>query len=69
MSRVETRTSTRTRHEYLVPLGAARSDYYRAALMADQALEAAGREHHADDAFRVTADDDHIIIYWEEEAE
>lgn len=68
MSRVMTGKTTTIRHEYKIPLPAYRKDIYEALSWADRDMEAAGKDHTYDDASTITADDEHIIVYWEEQA-
>ena len=68
MSRVEIGTTTTIRHEYRIPMPAYRKDVFEALSWADRDMVAAGKDYTYDDASTVIADDEHIIIYWEEEA-
>lgn len=66
MSRVETRTTTTVRHEYLIEKPGYRKDIYEACSWAERDLKAAGRDTTYDDAFMIESNDEHIIVYWEE---
>lgn len=68
MSAVEQRTVTTIRHEYILRLPACWADVKEAMAFAARDREAKGLTNSYDDVIKVTADDDHIITYWEEEA-
>ncbi|RAX50874.1 hypothetical protein DQ353_00280 [Arthrobacter sp. AQ5-05] len=66
MSRVEMKTVTTVRHEYRIEMPAYRKDIYEALQWADRDMKEVGVDNTFDDASIVTANDDHIIVYWEE---
>lgn len=66
MSAVDQRTITTIRHEYVVPLPACWADVKEAMAFAVRDREAKGLSTDYDDIIRVTADEEHIITYWEE---
>lgn len=66
MSNVFKRQIRTYRNEYCVPLPAARADVLKAQSMASRDIEDSGANPAMDDAYRITADDENLIIYWEE---
>lgn len=67
MSLVERRTKETIRHEYLIPNGAPWSELGKAYAMAKRDIEDAGKDPSYDDAAFISSDDEHTIIYWEEQ--
>lgn len=68
MSAVEKRTTTTIRHEYIVPKPANWAEMGKAAAMAKRDMQAAGKDPQYDDAAWFDADDEHVILYWDEVA-
>lgn len=61
------RTTTTTRHEYVMPDPVNHAEFNKAMSLAEQELLATGRSIF-DDTFHVTHNDDEVIIYWEAQA-
>lgn len=66
MSAVEQRTVTTVRHEYILPTPACWADVKEAMAFAARDRETKGLRVDYDDIIQVTADDEHIVVYWEE---
>jgi hypothetical protein len=60
------RTSSTTRHEYVVPDPVNATEFTKALSAAYQAYQSATGRNVADDSVWVTRADEEIIIYWEE---
>ena len=67
MSAVEIRTVITKRHEYAVGTPAVWADVREAMAFAKRDKEAAGLDTSYDDSIMVTADEETITVYWEEE--
>jgi hypothetical protein len=68
MSAIDTRTKTTTRHEWIIPTPACWTDVSLAMTWAANARAAKGLSNEWDDVIKVGHDDEHIIVFWEEEA-
>ena len=61
------RTVTITRHEYVLKSPAPRGEVDKAVAVANQAMEAVGKNPSYDDAAYIEARDDEVVVYWIEE--
>lgn len=66
MATMTRRTVTTVRHEYLIPKPANWAEVSKAMNAATQDMKAAGEDPKWDDAAWFEADDENIILYWEE---
>jgi hypothetical protein len=66
MSVVSKRTKTTTRHEYTAPSPACWTDVQFAMELAAEDRAKAGLSNDWQDVIKVEADDEHVIVFWEE---